>query len=64
MIRHETLNPPPHIYPINDWKIIETSFYPRFLAQTETLFAIGNGYLGMRGNFEEGLPAGQSGTFV
>ena len=64
MIRHETLNPPPHIYPINDWKIIETSFYPRFLAQTETIFAVGNGYLGMRGNFEEGLPVGQSGTFV
>lgn len=64
MIRHETLNPPQHIYPINGWKIIETSFYPRFLAQTETLFSIGNGYLGMRGNFEEGNPAFQNGTFV
>ena len=64
MIRHETLNPPQHIYPINDWKIIETSFYPRFLAQTETLFAIGNGYLGMRGTFEEGLPVSQNGTFI
>jgi|GEM_PF-2694947 len=34
MIRHETLNPLLHIYPVNPWKIIETSFYPRFLAQT------------------------------
>ncbi|MFA7535978.1 MAG: glycosyl hydrolase family 65 protein [Desulfuromonadales bacterium] len=64
MIRHETLNPPPHIYPINEWKIIETSFYPRFLAQTETIFSIGNGYLGMRGNFDEGKPSFQSGTFI
>ncbi len=64
MIRHETLNPPLHIYPINPWKIIETSFYPRFLAQTETLFSIGNGYLGMRGNFDEGRPFFQHGTFV
>jgi alpha,alpha-trehalose phosphorylase len=64
MIRHETLNPPPHIYPVNGWKIIETRFYPRFLAQTETLFSIGNGYLGLRGNFEEGNPAFQNGTFV
>ncbi len=64
MIRHKTLNPPPHIYPVNEWKIIETSFYPRFLAQTETIFSIGNGYLGMRGNFEEGRPSFQNGTFI
>lgn len=64
MIRHETLNPPLHIYPINPWKIIETSFYPRFLAQTETLFSLGNGYLGLRGNFEEGSPYFQRGTFI
>ncbi|MBE0596765.1 MAG: glycoside hydrolase family 65 protein [Desulfuromonadales bacterium] len=64
MIRHETLNPPPHIYPVNEWKIIETSFYPRFLAQTETIFSIGNGYMGLRGNFEEGRPVFQNGTFI
>ncbi len=64
MIRHETLNPPPHIYPVDGWKIIERSFYPRFQAQTETIFSIGNGYLGLRGNFEEGAPVVQSGTFV
>ena len=64
MIRHETLNPPIHIYPINEWKIIETEFYPRFLSQAETLFAIGNGYLGMRGNHDEGIPLSQTGTFI
>jgi len=64
MIRHETLNPPPHLYPINEWKIIETAYYPRFLEQTETIFAIGNGYLGMRGNHVEGRPSFQNGTFI
>ena len=64
MIRHETLNPPNHIYPINEWKMIESSFYPRFLAQTETIFSIGNGYLGMRGNHDEGTPVSQPGTFI
>lgn len=64
MIRHQTLNPPLHIYPINPWKIIETTFYPRFLAQTETLFSLGNGYLGLRGTFEEGSPYFQRGTFI
>jgi alpha,alpha-trehalose phosphorylase len=64
MIRHETLNPPIHIYPINEWKIIETDFYPRFLAHSETLFSLGNGYFGMRGNHDEGQPASQNGTFI
>ncbi|MDT8440650.1 MAG: glycosyl hydrolase family 65 protein [Desulfuromonadales bacterium] len=64
MIRHETLNPPIHIYPINEWKIIETAFYPRFLAHAETIFSLGNGYLGMRGNHDEGSPASQSGTYI
>ncbi len=64
MIRHETLNPPIHIYPINEWKIIETEFYARFLSQAETLFALGNGYLGMRGNYDEGTPHSQTGTFI
>jgi alpha,alpha-trehalose phosphorylase len=64
MIRHETLNPPIHIYPVNEWKIIETDFYARFLSQTETLFAIGNGYVGMRGNHDEGIPHSQAGTFI
>ncbi|PLX79769.1 MAG: family 65 glycosyl hydrolase [Desulfuromonas sp.] len=64
MIRHETLNPPLHIYPVNEWQIIETSFYPRFLAQTETVFAVGNGYFGMRGNHDEGSPVLQNGTFI
>ncbi len=64
MIRHETLNPPIHIYPINEWKILETEFYARFLSQAETLFALGNGYLGMRGNYDEGIPNSQTGTFI
>lgn len=64
MIRHKTLNPPIHIYPINEWKILETEFYSRFLSQTETLFSIGNGYLGMRGNHDEGIPYSQSGTYI
>jgi len=64
MIRHETLTPPIHIYPINEWKIIETEFYARFLSQTETLFSVGNGYLGMRGNQDEGIPNSQTGTFI
>src|SRR6516225_9116872 len=64
MIRHETLSPPEDIYPINAWKFTETQFYPRFLAQTETIFSLSNSYIGMRGTPEEGEPAVQNGTFI
>ncbi len=64
MIRHEIVRPPDFVYPIDDWKMIETRFYRQHLPQSETIFSIGNGYLGLRGNFEEGRPVHQSGTFV
>ncbi len=64
MIRAKSINPPHHIYPVDEWKIVEKKFYPRFLAQTETIFSVSNGYLGMRGNFEEGAPVFQNGTFI
>ena len=49
MIRYQPEPPPEHIYPRHAWKFIENRFSPRFLAQTETIFALGNGYLGLRG---------------
>ena len=64
MLHHERLKPPDYIYPAHEWKIIEKRFYPRFLAQNETIFSTGNGYIGMRGNFEEGAPVSHNGTFV
>lgn len=64
MIKQQTSSPPHYVYPIDEWKIIENRYYPQFIAGTETLFALSNGYLGMRGCFEEGVPIEQDGTFV
>jgi alpha,alpha-trehalose phosphorylase len=64
MIHHERIKPDHHGYPPDEWNMIEKKFNPSFLAQTETMFALGNGYLGMRGCSEEGGPAEQEGTFV
>jgi alpha,alpha-trehalose phosphorylase len=64
MIRHTIKRPPRYVYPVDPWRIVERSFYQKFLPQTETIFSIGNGYLGMRGNFEEGRPVHQSGTYI
>ncbi len=51
-------------FPINPWALVETSYQPEDLGVTETLFSVGNGYLGMRGNPEEGRPSYEHGTFV
>lgn len=64
MIIHDIQLPPEYTFPIDDWKLIHARFEPHLLAQTETIFALGNGYLGMRGTFEEGTPVFQKGTFV
>ena len=39
-----------------DWTLIEPHFDPDQLRARETIFTIGNGYLGTRGSFEEGYP--------
>ncbi len=47
-----------------DWAIIETSFNPHELHHKETVFTLSNGYLGVRGSFEEGYIHEHSGTIV
>ncbi|MGM0502954.1 MAG: glycoside hydrolase family 65 protein, partial [Bacillota bacterium] len=42
------------IYEVDEWKVIETEFDIESNYRDESIFALGNGYLGMRGNFEEG----------
>ena len=64
MLHHERVKPPIQDYPPNEWSLIEKSFRPEFAAQMETVLALANGYLGMRGVHEEGGPVVQNGTFV
>jgi kojibiose phosphorylase len=47
-----------------DWILTETQFNPEYLHSRETIFTIGNGYLGTRGTFEEGYPHALSATFI
>ncbi|HEY0217003.1 MAG TPA: glycosyl hydrolase family 65 protein, partial [Cellulomonas sp.] len=53
-----------HRFPHDEWRLRETRHDASDLGRTETLFAIGNGYLGMRGNVEEGRDSHSHGTFV
>ncbi|MDO5499991.1 MAG: glycosyl hydrolase family 65 protein [Propionibacteriaceae bacterium] len=51
-------------FPLDEWRLVETDYDAGDLGTTETLFAVGNGYIGMRGNPEEGRPAYSHGTYV
>lgn len=56
------------IYPVNEWEITEDKFDIQNNYRNETIFSIANGYIGMRGTFEEvpQIPKGLGleGTFV
>ena len=64
MIHHERLRPPSHDYPADEWNVVEKGFHPEFMAQLETMLALGNGYLGMRGCPEEGGPSAENSTLI
>lgn len=51
-------------FPVDPWNLRETRYDTSDLGVTETLFAVGNGYLGLRGNVEEGRDAYAHGTFI
>ncbi|MBD2566497.1 beta-phosphoglucomutase [Anabaena lutea FACHB-196] len=53
-----------HDFIYTDWILIENQFNPELLHPRETIFTIGNGYLGTRGSFEEGYPRALSATFI
>ncbi|MFD1776426.1 glycoside hydrolase family 65 protein [Paenibacillus rhizophilus] len=54
---------PEPLYPYREWSLEEESFADGENQRSESLFAVGNGYIGMRGNFEEGYH-GTEGTAV
>ncbi|GHO47136.1 hypothetical protein KSX_52990 [Ktedonospora formicarum] len=49
---------------IDAWKIHETTLNLDVLAQTESVFALSNGHIGLRGNLDEGEPCGLPGTYL
>lgn len=51
------------IYPYHPWQVVEEYFTPENNLRSETVFTVGNGYIGMRGTFEEGYD-GPPGTSV
>jgi len=45
-------------FPYQPWEITEQGFSPRDLRENESVFALANGFIGLRGNLEEGSATG------
>ena len=57
MIRHPAFS-------VEPWCVREDHLDLDVLAQTESVFALANGHLGLRANLEEGEPSGMPGTYL
>ena len=64
MIKRRIEAPPEHLYPSDEWRVVEARYAPEYYARAETAFSLANGYVGIRGTFEEGRPAVSPGTFI
>lgn len=51
-------------FTVEAWTIREAAFNLDVLAQTESIFALSNGHIGLRGNLDEGEPHDLPGTYL
>ena len=51
-------------FAVEPWSVRETSLDLGVLAQVESVFALSNGYIGLRANLDEGEPFGLPGTYL
>jgi len=51
-------------YPVEPWQLREVGLNLELLAQSESVFALSNGHIGVRGNLDEGEPNGLPGTYL
>src|SRR5216683_8092175 len=51
-------------FPVEEWSVREKGLHLDTLAQTESIFALSNGHIGLRGNLDEGEPHGLPGTYL
>ncbi len=51
-------------FAVEEWSVREMGLHLDTLAQTESIFALSNGHIGLRGNLDEGEPHGLPGTYL
>jgi alpha,alpha-trehalose phosphorylase len=52
------------LFELEPWAVKETHLDLERIAQTESVFALSNGHIGLRGNLDEGEPHGLPGTYL
>ena len=57
MIRHD-------VFAVAPWSVPERALHLDVLGRTESVFALANGHIGLRGNLDEGEPATTPGTYL
>ncbi len=57
MIRHPA-------FQVDPWMLHETELRLDLIAETESLFTVSNGHIGLRGNLDEGEPHGLPGSYL
>src|SRR5213082_645583 len=51
-------------FTVEEWSVREVGLHLDTLAQSESIFALSNGHIGLRGNLDEGEPHGLPGTYL
>ena len=52
------------VFGVEPWAVPEQELHLELLPQIESIFALSNGHVGLRGNLDEGEPAGLPGTYL
>jgi alpha,alpha-trehalose phosphorylase len=52
------------VFGVEPWSVPEHGLHLDLLPQIESLFALSNGHIGLRGNLDEGEPSGVPGTYL
>ena len=52
------------VFAVDPWAVPERELHLDVLPQSESIFALSNGHIGLRGNLDEGEPAGLPGTYL
>lgn len=52
------------IFTVEPWSVRESGMHLDLLAETESIFALSNGHVGVRGNLDEGEPNAVPGTYL
>jgi alpha,alpha-trehalose phosphorylase len=50
------------VFAVEPWTVPERELHLELLEQTESIMALSNGHIGLRGNLDEGEPYGTPGT--